>query len=144
MAHPINPGRLILATLLAPTIGAFSTILTLVILDPGTINGSYDLFHFIAVIGGLIALLIGLPTMLIVGLPIHGWLCHKNLRHWTRYAGFGAIAGLVPALAFGIFDGAIGFLMIAIGAAAGSLTAVLFHLIRGPHLQTNELATQTP
>ena len=96
--------------------------------------------EFLGTVVGVGTVLIGWPTMLIVGLPLHGWLCHKDQRHWARYAGFGAIGGLAPALAFGLFDGGGNIQLLLIGLGVGSVTAVLFHFIRGPHLALTEPA----
>ena len=134
MKSPINPGRLILATIVSPAIGAFLMVVVSTIFDQGVFDDPLGYLEFIGAVAGVGTLVVGWPTMLIIGLPLHGWLCHKNKRHWARYAGLGAIGGLIPAFVFGMSEGAIPFSLLLIGAATGSLTAILFHLIRGPHL----------
>ena len=140
MKRPINPGRLILATIISPAIGAFLMIVVMTIFDQGAFDDPLGYFEFIGSVAGMGTLLVGWPAMLIIGLPLHGWLCHKSKRHWARYVGLGAIGGLIPALVFGLFDEVIPFPLLLIGAATGSLTAILFHLIRGPHLALTEPA----
>ena len=134
MKQPINPGRLILATIVSPAIGAFLMVVANTIFDQGVFDDPLGYLEFIGTVAGVGTVLVGWPTMLIIGLPLHGWLCHKNKRHWGRYAGLGAIGGLIPAFIFGMSDGVISYQLLLIGAATGSLTAILFHLIRGPHL----------
>ena len=140
MKRPINPGRLILATIVSPAIGAFLVFVLLTIFDQGVFDDPLGYLEFLGTVVGVGTVLIGWPTMLLIGLPLHGWLCHKNQRHWARYAGFGAIGGLVPALAFGLFDGGGNIQLLLIGLGVGSVTAVLFHFIRGPHLALTEPA----
>ena len=143
MSRPINPGRLILAALIAPMIGAFVTVTLATILDTGVLDDLSGYFTFIGAGGGLGTLLVGWPTMLIVGLPLHVWLCQKNQRHWTRYGGLGALGGLVPVTVFGLFEGGFPIQLVLLGVCAGALTAVLFHVIRGPHLALTEPANPT-
>jgi hypothetical protein len=138
MKQPINPGRLILATLFSPFIGGLFVFVLLTIFDQGVFDDPLGYLEFLGTVVGVGTLLIGWPTMLMVGLPLHGWLCHKDQRHWARYAGFGAIGGVVPTLAFGLFEGGGNIPLLLVGLGAGSVTAVLFHIIRGPHLPLTE------
>ena len=138
MKQPINPGRLILATIVSPAIGAFLMVVVSTIFDQGVFDDPLGYLEFIGAVAGVGTLVVGWPTMLIIGLPLHGWLCHKNKRHWARYAGLGAIGGLIPAFIFGMSDGAIPYQFLLLGAATGSVTAMLFHFIRGPHLALTE------
>jgi|GEM_PF-4448025 len=162
MTRPINPGRLILATILAPLLGTLviSGLWLLFIMDappfgststwnPDDIGGPQYGWNF----NGLFALtlagsiFVGWPAMLVLGLPLHGLLCHKDKRYWYTYAGAGATAGLVAMLILAIIlDGirSVPLFFLASGIAAGALTALLFHLIRGPHQQTDVQTTQAP
>ena len=84
MKQPINPGRLILATIVSPAIGAFLMVVVSTIFDQGVFDDPLGYLEFIGVVAGVGTLVVGWPTMLIIGLPLHGWLCHRNKRHWAR------------------------------------------------------------
>ena len=147
MARPINPARLILATIFAPLAGAL--LLTLFIalpavFDDGFLEAPFENTVFIGQIVVIVMLFFGWPTILVLGLPLHAVLCHKNERHWARYAAVGAVAGLVPVLGFCLFAGEhIPLALLGLGLVAGGLTAVAFHLIRGPHLALTETTNPT-
>jgi len=85
--------------------------------------------------------------MLLLGLPIHGVLCARNKRRWFYYAVSGAAAGILAVLVFIIvLEGSMSEIpvaLIGLGAAAGATAALLFHLIRGPHLALTEPSNTT-
>ncbi len=147
MARPINPGRLILATIFAPLAGALFLTLFIAlpsVFDDGFLEAPFENTLFIGQIVVIVMLFFGWPTILAIGLPLHAVLCHKNMRHWASYAAVGAVAGLVPVLGFGLFAGEhIPLALLGLGLVAGALTAVAFHLIRGPHLALTETTNPT-
>ena len=131
--------RLILATLLTPILGGVLTIMGvyIYILTKGD-NGD-DLFEAIR-IGGVFGAIIGWPTMLLVGLPIHALICKREARHWAVYALAGALAGTLASIGFlhillgGTFSGEGNYgVILFFGIPTGIFSSVLFHFIRGPH-----------
>lgn len=126
MTRPINPGRLILATILAP----FTTVLAVSSVMLHSTSG----FLAVALFGSVT---VGWPAMLLLGLPLHGLLCSKDKRRWFYYALAGFLAGAIALFVFMLIaegTGRVHVYLLMIGAASGAVTAVLFHLIRGPHL----------
>ena len=136
MTRPINPVRLILATILAPLIASILALLLMVAVKSNATE-AFDHITTLAIISLMLALLVGWPAMLIIGLPAHGVLCAKNMRRWYYYAIAGALGGMLAVLVFLIIaeGGAnVPLSLLAIASISGGFAAVLFHLMRGPHL----------
>jgi len=133
--------RLALATLIAPIFGG---ILFIIGLHTFTLllsnRGLYTPFETLK-IGTAFGALIGWPTMLLVGLPMHALICKLQTRHWVVYALGGGAAGALAAFSFllaisGSFASTTEYagLLLICGIPTGLFSAVLFHLIRGPHM----------
>lgn len=136
MTIPINPGRLILATIFAPLIVSILTVAFFMALESGEAQIIHNI-RLVALISGLVSALIGWPAMLIIGLPAHGILCAKNMRRWYYYAIAGALTGIVAMVVFSLIaEGRLNIppLFLALASFGGAFAAVLFHFIRGPHL----------
>lgn len=154
-------GRLVAAALISPVLGGvvaaelvgmifFPKEIFFVLLSdsvtyrPATPSVIFETLGFVALLGVTLGTLVGIPAMLLVGLPVHGWLVSKHRTALAYYASFGAVAGVIASFAFcyiqdpkmwtWIFS-EIYFLLSAVvapGAMAGAISAILLWLISRP------------
>jgi len=154
--NPKHLARLVLATLIAPvTAAAIGCALLAMIMAPELVfqtevySGEYrsatlreiatSLFGF-SLIGASMGVLLGWPTMLVGGLPVHRWLVQKGRTGGLTYSLIGILVGtgtmLVYFLATGSLRdprGLIEFWPILLsGPVTGFLAAGLFWCIRRP------------
>jgi hypothetical protein len=142
--------KLAIATIAAPYMGVTTTlggILVVGSFETGWESAASSVGLLIGVsafAGGII----GLPAMLILGLPIHWLLVYINYPRSFGYVFGGAIVGtLVGALFALIMDDRsltshgplLGF-----GAISGGVTAAYFWLIRRPDLDAPNPSTSAP
>lgn len=137
MNKPIDPGRLILATILVPFLSILLVACRFSFPDfmLGQMAYGYDAIRAIGAIALFGSILVGWPNLLLTGLPVYGILCHKNKRIWYHYAAAGSLVGAIESLAVPMIFGShirLGFLPF--GILTGAVIAILFDLIRGPHL----------
>lgn len=123
--------RLAIATIVAPLLGAASTaMIALPVVCGEEISCAPISFGFAAVFGGWFGLFIGLPAMVLLGLPIHALLVKRRITAIFVYAGAGALIGAAVSIFYFMLK-ATAF-WVALGAGAGATSAALFWLIRRP------------
>ena len=134
MKLPYKPVRFLMALILPPLIA------TLIVIPFFAAFGNPDAIVTAALFTLMFGAIIGLPTMIVFGLPIHAFLCKRGKRETYAYAILGAIAGTVagfiaPNIIFGfnLEFGVLNVMMSAFALPTGAIAAALFHNIRGPH-----------
>lgn len=119
--------RLAVAALISPIVAA-SAVAAIFIGDAPYSENALDSIRSVA----SLALIVGYPAMLMLGLPAHTVLLKTGLRSGFAYVAAGAILGLVLALTLAtVFHPEIGEATGHIVLAC-ALTAGLFWLIRRP------------
>lgn len=155
-----NWTSLVLACVLAPVIAV--SIGTVAYVGEFSANNEFEIGWFVAALfGAWFGGVIGIPTMLLIGLPLHFYFQSRGMKGLTPYAIGGAIAGLLAALFFmmwppaeswsifvsrfsGIILGAYFAKVLTFGALTGILAASLFWMLQrlgGPSLQPTETAS---
>lgn len=152
--------RLTAAVLIAPTVGGLlAAILLALIFFPEEIfyvlisdsvtyrlATPYEVLETLgrlALLGAMLGALIGIPAMLLGGLPAHAWLLSRRRTSLVYYASVGAFVGLTAAAAFCFFEDPnisnwlfeVQTLLLALimpGIVAGGIAATLFWLISRP------------
>ncbi|MGE0596500.1 MAG: hypothetical protein AB7P07_09040 [Hyphomonadaceae bacterium] len=95
-------------------------------------------------------ILVGWPTMLLAGLPTHGWLLQSHRSAAPIYAAAGAAVGLLPAMILGLLllqgRGTMEtwLVLTGVGLVTGAVSAVLFWLIRRPDRDAPNPPTSPP
>ncbi len=102
-----------------------------------------------AMYGVMLGLALGWPTMMLIGLPLHGWLLRHVRTGVLSYVLAGAVAAMAPTLA----SEAVAFAqspadrpaaaVLIFGAATGVLCGLLFWLIRRPDRDAANPPTST-
>lgn len=135
--------RLVAATLAAPLLGAAGAAMTALPAICGEeISCAPISFGFAALFGAWFGLFIGLPAMVLLGLPIHALLVKRRTTSVFAYAGAGAVVGAAVSLAYFTLQ-ATAF-WVALGAGAGALASAIFWLIRRPDRVTANPHTSLP
>lgn len=120
----------------------------------------------VAMIGGGLGAIVGIPTMMLLGLPLHAYFQSRGMTGLTPYAIGGAFAGLLASLAFLLWPPAGGdwlswsnfisrlssltssweFLTkaLVVGVLTGVLAALLFRSLARLHCFAPNPPTSTP
>ncbi|QYJ00821.1 hypothetical protein KUV46_00120 [Thalassovita mediterranea] len=154
-------GRLVAAVLISPVLGGlvaaelvgmifFPKEIFFVLLSdsvtyrPATPFEIFETLGSIAVVGVTLGALVGIPAMLLVGVPVHVWLVSTRRTALAYYASSGAAAGIIAGFAFGhiqdpemwtwVFSEIYSLLVVVVvpGAVAGGIAAILFWLVSRP------------
>lgn len=155
-----NWTSLVLACVLAPVIAV--SIGTVAYVGEFSANNEFEIGWFVAALfGAWFGGVIGIPTMLLIGLPLHFYFQSRGMNGLTPYAIGGAIAGLIAALFFLMWPPAESWSIFAsrftatlfggysakvffFGALTGVLAAWLFwmlHRLGGSSLRPTEAAS---
>ena len=154
-------GRLVAAVLISPVLGGlvaaelvamifFPKEIFFVLLSdsvtyrPATPFEIFETLGFIGLLGVTLGTLVGVPAMLLVGLPAHLWLVSTRRTALAYYASFGAVTGVIASFAFGYIQdpemwtwifSEIYYLLggvVAPGAMAGAVSAIMLFIIARP------------
>ncbi len=97
MAHKF--GALVLACVVAPVVA--TTIGAIAFFGEFGPPGEYTLgLVGAAMVGAWLGAVVGIPTMLLIGLPLHAYFQSRGMTTLAPYAFGGALAGVLAALAF--------------------------------------------
>jgi hypothetical protein len=137
--------RLTTAVFVAPALGSLGCALALAFATscPGEFCNSAA-FSLATAYGMSIGICLGIPAMILIGLPVHTLLVGARRITLLPYALAGMPAGIGAALVLERFmpmsDATSVAMLAAIGAGTGAASAALFWLLRRPDLDPN-LAT---
>jgi hypothetical protein len=145
--------RLLAGLVLAPLGASAAAAMTLAAI---TICPSYgcslEIFTFAGLVGVTYGAVVGVPTALLAGLPVHHLLSITGRTHVLPYVLAGGLIGL-PAAVFGLAILSRGSLNMsaegwafasALGASTGAISALVFWLIRRPDRDGANPDTATP
>lgn len=144
--------RLFAAGFAAPLLGgsACTIVLSLLAMCPGQ-SCDVVLLSQVALAGAFGGLIVGIPAMLLFGMPAHAWLWSTGRKKIWHYAIAGVLVGVLTSGAIAALyvspfgSGDLPFPRLAIiGSGTGAVSAVVFWLIRRPDRDEPNPPTPTP
>lgn len=136
-SNRISAVRFLFAACLAPIIGSVAYLLFLIFLtSSGRPLTSWDFSYFgLSIYFGAI---VGLPTMLFIGLPLHAAICRLGVRNVPNYFMAGAVSGFVATCFYFLYSvdrsslSDFWITALFLGGPTGAISALSFHFLRGP------------
>lgn len=134
MTNPTSRKRLIVATLAAPLAGVFLvTAMLFMLKGPWPYDTMVEPFLGFTMVVVATSLLVGWPSMILFGLPVHRALYRNDKQNWTSYTLFGAISGILTSIIFlGLTEDVFFTLrphLLMLGAGTGALSAGVFYAL---------------